>query len=191
MNWVAPCTIKSEDLDLQSTVASVLLSAGPSNIGVLLTPLFSYKRGGVLQEEMKVYNLLIKKDLNMDRSFSLLYKDKPDPRDTRPASYSGRLVLANHIKDSDTAYKGSKLFQVGYTGMAEQLAPRDMQVVEALFFVMQVARLLSVASSPCVGLLPVQLIAAPVCRPAGLGPRGIAWHSGRFYFQHCARRQEV
>lgn len=111
MNWVSPCTIKSDDLEMQATVASILLSEGPNNVGLLLSPLFSYKRGGVLQEELKVFNLLQRKNLNMDRSFALLYKDKPDFRDARPASYSGRVVLSNVTKEADTPYKTSRLFQ--------------------------------------------------------------------------------
>ena len=47
----------------------VILAGGMLNIGVLISPLFSHKRGGVLQEVLKVYNILMKKGLCMDRSF--------------------------------------------------------------------------------------------------------------------------
>ena len=50
MNWVAPCTIKADDFELQSSVVSVVISQGESNIGLMLCPFFSYKHGGVLQE---------------------------------------------------------------------------------------------------------------------------------------------
>lgn len=133
MNWVAPCTIKSDDLELQASTASVLLSQGDAAIGLMLCPLFSYRRGGVLQEELKIYNMLTKKNLNVDKSFSLLYKaeSRSDARDARPASYSGRLVMANHVKESDNLFRGSRIFQYGYTDMAEQLASKDMVTVEA------------------------------------------------------------
>ena len=134
MNWVAPCTIKSDDFELQTSVASVLIAQGESNIGLMLCPLFSYKRGGVLQEELRIYNALTKRNLNIDKSFSLLYKAdaKTDSRDSRPASYSGRVVVASHVKEGDSAYRGSRLFQVGYTDLADQLMSRDMAAVEAL-----------------------------------------------------------
>ena len=132
MNWVAPCTIKASDLELQATVTSVLLGGWPTNIGLLLTPLFAYEPGGVLKEELSVLGLLQKKGLNMDRCFALLFRDKPDARDNRPASYNGRLVLSSCIKETDSAYRTSRLFQVGYTDMADQLAPREMAVIEAM-----------------------------------------------------------
>jgi hypothetical protein len=76
---------------------------------------------------------LTNKNLNVDKSFTLLYKteSRGDARDGRPASYSGRVVLASHIKDNDSVFRGSRLFQHGYTDMAEQLSSRDMVVVEA------------------------------------------------------------
>lgn len=132
MNWVAPCTIKASDLELQATVASVLLGGCPSNVGLLLTPLFAYKPGGVLKEELNALGLLQKKNLNMDRCFALLFRDKPDARDNRPASYNGRLVLSSCVKENESAYRTSRLFQLGYTEMAEQLAPRDMAMIEAM-----------------------------------------------------------
>ena len=133
MNWVAPCTIKAEDFEMQASVASVLLAQGGATIGLMLSPLFSYKRGGVLQEELKIYNKLTNKNLNVDKSFTLLYKaeSRADARDCRPASYSGRVVLANHVKDSESLFRGSRIFQYGYTDMAEQLSSRDMVAVEA------------------------------------------------------------
>ena len=133
MNWVAPCTIKEHDFELQASVASVLLAQGDATIGLMLSPLFSYKRGGIIQEELKVYHTLTKKNLNVDKSFSLLYKaeSRSDARDARPASYSGRVVLASHVKESDSLFRGSRIFQFGYTDMADQLSSRDMVTVEA------------------------------------------------------------
>ena len=132
MNWVAPCTIKADDLELQASTASVLLAQGASAIGLMLCPLFSYRRGGVLQEELKIYNMLTNKNLNADQSFSLLYKaeSRSDARDARPASYSGRLVMGSHTRESDSLFKGSRIWQYGYTDMADQLASKDMVAVE-------------------------------------------------------------
>jgi hypothetical protein len=133
MNWVAPCTIKAEDFEIQASVASVLLAQGGTTIGLMLSPLFSYKRGGVLQEELKIYNKLTNKNMNVDKSFSLLYKaeSRVDSRDCRPASYSGRVVLASHVKDNESLFRGSRIFSYGYTDMADQLSSRDMVTVEA------------------------------------------------------------
>ena len=47
INWVAPSTTPGTVQSMQATVAGNLLHQNGRNIGLLLSPLYSYKRGGL------------------------------------------------------------------------------------------------------------------------------------------------
>ena len=51
------------------------------NPGVMLTPMFAYKRGQVWSQESACLNKVVTKGVLCDRSFGLLFKDKCDQRE--------------------------------------------------------------------------------------------------------------
>ena len=75
MNFVSPALIKADHQGamfkfVQHSLAEI------SNISVLLTPLFSYKKNGRYQEEHSVLQRIAMTGVQMDRVFSLLFADK-------------------------------------------------------------------------------------------------------------------
>ncbi len=80
------------------------------------------------QAEQTSLNAVVKKAINIDRSFSLLFKARADARDTRPLQFRGRILQPPAVLD-DGIWRESQLLK-GYTELAEQLAAGDMLTVE-------------------------------------------------------------
>jgi hypothetical protein len=59
----------------------VIQGHSSTSIGVLLCPMFSYKRGGVWQAEQALVTRLVNRGLNLDKTFSVLFKQKCDQRE--------------------------------------------------------------------------------------------------------------
>lgn len=109
---------------MQGEIASVLLNQSPTNVGVLLDPMFAYKKGGVWLAEKEMHDLLTGKSLVLDRTWTLLFDAKKDIRDNRPLAYRGRILeSAGAVEKSP--WRHTKLFG-GYTDPAQQLPARDM-----------------------------------------------------------------
>ena len=95
LNWSAPSMVTSGGMETQSDVASCLLHESSQNIGLLLSPMFAYKKGGVWTAEKQAMNMLADKALLLERSWSLLFAEQRDKRPTlchtRGASLSRRM----------------------------------------------------------------------------------------------------
>ena len=102
------------------------------NMGLMLTPMHCYKKGGLWILDHQCQKALVNRSCNIDRGFGIQFKDKSDTRDKRPLLYHGRFVLAAHIKEHETPWKHSLLYNDCLTAPAAQLATRDMRVVEDL-----------------------------------------------------------
>ena len=87
----------------------------PHNIGILLCPMFCYKRGGLWLLEHQCYKLLVNKSINLDIPWALMYQSKCDERERRPLFYNGKFMLAHHTKPQDTLWRTSRLFSNGRT----------------------------------------------------------------------------
>lgn len=68
----------------------------------------------------------------MDRSFSVLFKERMDSRDQRPLTFGGKWVQAAHVQEQKSFWKSSALVTEGRTEPAVQVASKDMQVIEDL-----------------------------------------------------------
>ncbi len=124
LNWSAPSTIKKEHRVMQAEIASVLVNHSPSNVGILLDPMFAYKKGGVWLAEKEAHDLLTAKSLVLDRTWSLLFEAKKDVRDNRPLAYRGR-ILEGATTAEKSPWMQTRLYS-GYTDQAQQLAAKDM-----------------------------------------------------------------
>ena len=80
-NMISPCTIKDTTQEVILGASSALTHKGPDNLGLLLCPVFAYKRGGVWQAENHIVSRLVNKGLHLDRSFSVIFKGRADPRE--------------------------------------------------------------------------------------------------------------
>ena len=130
LNWIAPSTIPSKAQSQYTDVLSVLIHQSAQGVGLMLCPMFTYKKGGLWALEKQALNVLQEKALVVDRSWSLIFSEQVDKRDSRPLQYRGR-VLEPPTSDTATPcwWRNSKIF-LGYTEFATQLPAKDMQVSE-------------------------------------------------------------
>ena len=75
---------------MQSEVAAHLLHQSSQNLGLMLAPMFSYKKSGVWPLEKHALSMLADRSLCVDKSWSLLFTEQRDKRDARPLQYRGR-----------------------------------------------------------------------------------------------------
>ena len=125
LNWVAPSMVSSVGMETQAEVASCLLHQSSQNVGVLLSPMFAYKKGGVWAAEKHAMSLLTDKSVLLERSWSLLFSEQHDKRDSRPLQYRGRIMEPPTASPTQSWWRTSKIFR-GYTDTAQQMAARDM-----------------------------------------------------------------
>ena len=85
INLVAPSTMKEKFIETALSAAAILSNEGPNNPMIMLTPMFSYKRGQIFMQEKALLDRVLQKGLVCDKSFSLLFKQKCDAREA-PAS---------------------------------------------------------------------------------------------------------
>ncbi len=128
LNWIAPSTLSAASMEAQATMASCLVHTSDLNIGILLSPMFSYKKGQLWTSEQAAVNQVARKGLVVDRSWSLLFSERRDVRDSRPLQYRGR-VMEPPGSEAKSVWHDTKIFR-GYTDPANQLSARDMVVVE-------------------------------------------------------------
>ena len=116
----------------QGTIAlmNYLVNDGPSNFGIVLMPTFSYKAGQLWVAEEIAMTLLMKGPVNVDRTFFMPFIEQVDLRDSRPMSYSGRIVTAPSVDPKTFQFKNSQLFRMRRTDPVAQLHTRDMQIME-------------------------------------------------------------
>ena len=81
------------------------------NVGLCVGPVFTYKKGQLwIQDQGLTKALAQVGNLNVDRTFSILSKDKTDLCGQRPMVYPGRL-LAQAGNDGTERWKRSRLLQ--------------------------------------------------------------------------------
>ena len=92
LNWSAPATQSDKAQEAQGTVFAQLVGQSPENIGLLLCPVFHYKRNQIFSLEHCMVKGLASRGVEVDCQASLIYKDKTDLRDGRPLVYPLRVV---------------------------------------------------------------------------------------------------
>lgn len=132
INWISPSTISSTSLQGQAEIVKDVLSENSKNMGLLLSPMWTYKRGGLWSQEEMIMRLLVKKGVLLDHVFTLLFGEKVDNRDGRPLAFPGRFVFDGNAVPNKELWKNSALLTKGYTEPAVQVAARDMIMIEDL-----------------------------------------------------------
>ncbi len=94
LNSIAPSVTSSAFQECSPTALAMLTVGGwpRGNIGLILCPMFSYKRGHVFQEETNLLSKLCNSGLSCDKSFSLLFRNKVDSREARFVSCVGAVT---------------------------------------------------------------------------------------------------
>ena len=89
LNWTAPSLIKADIQDKQINVMQWALNDNLESCGLVLYPVFAYRRGTLHIEESRTTTLLTAGNHNIDVQFSLLFQESCDARDLRPLNYPG------------------------------------------------------------------------------------------------------
>ncbi|CAK9020813.1 Uncharacterized protein SCF082_LOCUS15069 [Durusdinium trenchii] len=145
LNWSAPSTQTDAAQEAQAISFCQLVSGSASNLGLLLCPVFHYKKNQMHVLEHTLVKCLASKGVDVDHQASLLFKERKDSRDTRPLQYPLRVVrpLAATAVD-DEGEKVSKknlpgshwlaapLLSKGRTEEADQVAATKLKQVEDL-----------------------------------------------------------
>jgi hypothetical protein len=132
LNWVAPSTSSSDVQEKQAGLVSQCLHMNNNNVGIILTPMHSYKRGSLWMLEHACQKALVQRNLSIDRTFGLQFKEKVDMRDKRPLLFAGRFALAAHVREHETPWRTSEFFAECLTKPATQLPSKNMRAVEDL-----------------------------------------------------------
>ena len=92
LNFSAPSLISTSNQVVLMQVLQFTLNENADNMGMMLSPIHAYKKGAVwVQDQAIIKTLATVANCNVDRSFTLLFKDKKDSRDNRPLTYPGTL----------------------------------------------------------------------------------------------------
>ena len=114
---IAPSTLSSSGLEMVATAAATLIHQNSSNVGAMLLPFFTYKKGGLRQLESQLTQRIVGKGLSVDRGFSAPFKTKPDPREA--SSQGGSLSVLPH--------RSVSFLSRSFTGMTCQVRPLELR----------------------------------------------------------------
>ena len=89
VNWVSPSSVSGTIQNAQKNFIARSLVLGDSNMGVMLQPLFVYKKNTLWMQEHQIMKGLFERDVHVDKSFGLVFDKKMDSRDVRPLMYPG------------------------------------------------------------------------------------------------------
>ena len=129
LNWIAPCTLKSEDIELQANMAAAILANNHRNMIAMLNPQFTYRKGQLWVAEELVMKTMSSRAVNMDKTFAVSFEKRVDTRDARPLFYDGRLLTAAGVKEGEHFFKDVPIMQ-GVVQAAKMLKSSQMLTVE-------------------------------------------------------------
>ena len=95
LQWQSPSLVSAKLQNIQSQLLGQIVNCDPEsqNIGLVLTPQFCYKKGGLFRLEADLLQKLANANLNLDRGFSIPLCNRSDERDSRPMQYMGKFTL--------------------------------------------------------------------------------------------------
>ena len=89
VNWVSPSSVSGPIQNAQKNFIARSLVLGDSNMGVMLQPVYVYKKNTLWMQEHQIMKGLFERDVHVDKSFGLVFDKKMDSRDVRPLMYPG------------------------------------------------------------------------------------------------------
>jgi hypothetical protein len=121
--------LKGEAQVDQTNLVAYLMSLNHNNVALVCLPMFTYKKGQLYMLENNALKMLSVRGLICDRAFKIDFKEHVDAREKRPLVFNGR--LCNTGKEDNVWVKG-RLWGEGRAEVADQLAARNMQIIEDL-----------------------------------------------------------
>lgn len=133
LNWTAPSLIKTDIQDSQVNVLQWALNKNLQSCGLVLYPVFAYRRGTLHMEESRTSKLLTCGNHNIDVQFSLLFAEASDSRDLRPLNYPGCFVLPSVLTDlNKTPWWSCSLRKSRRTDPVRQVPAKELKEIEDL-----------------------------------------------------------
>ena len=102
LNWSAPAAIGQKAQEQQGLAFTQTVCASGSNLGILLCPVFHYKRHQKHMLEHVLLKSLASRGVDVDDPAMLLFRKRADLRDNRPLVYPMRIVkpvTAEEVQD--------------------------------------------------------------------------------------------
>ena len=91
--------IPQSDFDAQLSLLTWALSDNMQSVGLVLEPTYTWNRGKLSLDIIKVMKALQMGNHNLDHHFNVTFKDQCDLRDMRPMTYNGRFVFPLPLGD--------------------------------------------------------------------------------------------
>ena len=127
LNLAAPSLSHTIDKAFFGNFASAM--AQGQNLIAVVMPQFSYQKNQLHLASRAVEDLFIDRGLNLDGKWALLFKQKPDSRDTRPLVFDGRFICSPEGPSNESVFKKCPIMS-GRTELADMLPRSRMQVIE-------------------------------------------------------------
>ena len=127
LNLAAPSLSHTIDKAFFGNFASAM--AQGQNLIAVVMPQFSYQKNQLHLASRAVEDLFIDRGLNLDGKWALLFKQKPDSRDTRPLVFDGRFICSPEGHSNESVFKKCPIMS-GRTELADMLPRSRMQVIE-------------------------------------------------------------
>ena len=103
LNWASTSSISSKLQEAQARALAATLHKGKYNVGLVVMPMWSHKKGQLFRLEALILEKLASLGLNVDQKFSITFQERSDQRDDRQLSAGCRVVTsvsnANHLED--------------------------------------------------------------------------------------------
>lgn len=130
MNMSAPCVLSKDSQANQMSVLRYALSDSMDSCGVVLMPAFSYQRGKLYLEELKLMKELGDGSCNLDTSFVIPMTDQVDTRDERPMAVTARLVFPAPVDVIKHPFGKSDIRRQRRTREVKQLSSKALKQIE-------------------------------------------------------------
>ena len=103
LNWASTSSISSKLQEAQARALAATLHKGKYNVGLVVMPMWSHKKGQLFRLEALILEKLASLGLNVDQKFSITFQERSDQRDDRQLSAGCRVVTSaphvNHLED--------------------------------------------------------------------------------------------
>ena len=136
LNWAAPNLYTAQVQRVQAAVMGGLCGhIVGTNVGIYLTPTFTFSRGQLHSVEQACSKLLMGSNLNLDHVVVLHYQGRNDDREKRPLVQVARLCVsmdAEAHQNQMEVWRGASVLRKPLLDEAELLPTKEMLTIEDL-----------------------------------------------------------
>ena len=141
LQWQSPSLVPANLQKIQSQLLGQIVNctSETQNMGLVLTPQFCYKKGGLFRLEADLLQKLANANLNLDRGFAIPLCNRSDERDTRPMQYMGKFTLPMAFEPEKQPqryatgiWSSTALWNKATCEAAPMLKTRDMKTMDVI-----------------------------------------------------------